>query len=187
LKSLKKYKWYSEKKMIVAGHSEGSFIAYKIAQQSKNVAGLIYAGGNVMGRMSAIISAKRGKEQPKDSLVENEFSQWKYIVANKNNNDVSDGNSPKSTYDFSEIILYDFAKLKIPVLVTYGTKDASCFANDLLRLQCLRNKNDKIKFKSYIGLEHNFFPVNEKGEINYKVYNWELVFQDWCKWINSLN
>ena len=40
-------------------------------------------------------------------------------------------------------------------------------------------------FIPYFDVEHNFFPVNEKREPNYEIYNWENVGKDWKNWLNK--
>ena len=76
-------------------------------------------------------------------------------------------------------------KIKIPVLITYGTKDWNAPYNDLLQIESIQSNLKNLTFKPYFDLEHNFFPVNENREPNYEVYNWENVGKDWKNWLNK--
>jgi dienelactone hydrolase len=75
-------------------------------------------------------------------------------------------------------------KLKIPVLVTYGTKDWGLPYNDFLRVDLIRRHKNNFTFKAYIGTEHNFFPLKADGQPNYDIFNWDKVASDWLKWLN---
>lgn len=62
---LQKQKWVSNKMLVVAGHSEGSTIAAKIASVFPKVTHLIYSGGNPMGRILTTIERLRVVETDK--------------------------------------------------------------------------------------------------------------------------
>jgi dienelactone hydrolase len=76
-------------------------------------------------------------------------------------------------------------KLKIPVLVTYGTKDWSSPYNDFLRVDVIRQNKNNFTFKAYIGTEHNFFPLTDDNKPNYDIFNWDKVANEWLKWLNG--
>ena len=44
-------KWVAKSKLVLAGHSEGSTIAAKLATKNNKVTHLIYSGGNPNGRV----------------------------------------------------------------------------------------------------------------------------------------
>lgn len=186
-KYLQKQNWVSTKKLVVAGHSEGSTIAAKMASEFKNVTHLIYSGGNPMGRILSIIQQNRAYETYTDSTKygEENINYWADIVANKTAMTTSQGDTYKTTYEFSEPMITYLEKLKIPVLVTYGTKDWSSPYNDFLRVDVIRQNKNNFTFKAYIGTEHNFFPLTEDNKPNYDIYNWDKVANDWMKWLNE--
>jgi hypothetical protein len=107
------------------------------------------------------------------------------ILNDKNSVNNEKGDSYKTTYDFSEPSAYKLLKLKIPVLICYGTKDWSASYNDMFQVETIRRGIKNISFIPYFGLEHNYFPVDEKRQPNYESYNWENVGKDWVKWLNS--
>ncbi|SKA04104.1 hypothetical protein SAMN04488128_102419 [Chitinophaga eiseniae] len=54
--------WISPSPLVVAGHSEGSTIAAKMASRSARISPLIYSGGNPQGRMLTLITRERAHE-----------------------------------------------------------------------------------------------------------------------------
>jgi len=187
VKYLQKQNWVSTKELVIAGHSEGSTVATKIASELKSVTHLIYAGGNPAGRILSIIEQNRSYETDTDSTNYGEYniSYWTDIVANKNDMSSLQGDTYKATYEFSEPMIPYLEKLKIPVLVAYGTKDWCSPYNDLLRVDFIRQKKNNFTFKAYIGTEHNFFPMTAENKPNYNIFNWDKVANDWLKWLNE--
>ncbi len=187
IKYLQQQSWVSTKQLVVAGHSEGSTIVAKMASELKNVTHLIYSGGNPMGRILSIIEQNRAYETDTDSTKygEDNINYWAEIVANKTDMNGSQGDTYKATFEFSEPMLTYLEKLKIPVLVTYGTKDWSSPYNDLLRVNIIRQNKNNFTFKAYIGTEHNFFPLKDDNKPDYNIFNWDKVANDWSKWLNG--
>jgi dienelactone hydrolase len=181
---LQKQPFVNSNKLVVAGHSEGSTIASKLALLCKKVTHLIYASGNPLGRIQSIINQNRTNETDTDSTryAESELEYWKQVVEHKNNLDDTYGDTYKATYSFSVPPIQYLEKLKIPVLVCYGTKDISMPFNDYLRAEMIRQNKTNFTFKAYIGLEHNFFPMTETGQIDYDKFNWDKVANEWWKW-----
>jgi len=179
--------WVSTKQLVIAGHSEGSTIAAKMASELKNVTHLIYSGGNPLGRILSIIQENRAIETDTDStrFGENNFNYWAEVVANKNDMNDLQGDTYKTTFEFSEPMLPYLEKLTIPVLVTYGTKDWGSPFNDVLRINTIRQNKTNFTFKAYIGTEHNFFPLNKYKQPDYNIFNWDNVANEWLKWLNS--
>lgn len=187
LKYLRKLPFISKNRLVVAGHSEGSAVGLGIASKYGKVTELIYAGGSPLGRVMSVIGRARETEDSSSNNLENEFSYWQKTVADRENIN-STGDTYKGYYQFSVPQPIDLLlKLKIPVLVTYGSKDyGAVIPNDYLRVQAIRYGKTNFSFKSYFGVEHNFFPVNKKGEINYDVFNWDkVVIKDWKEWLQS--
>ena len=187
VKYLQKQSWVSSKRLVISGHSEGSTIAAKMVSQLKNVTHLIYSGGNPFGRILSIIEQSRSDEADTDSTKygEDNFNHWTDIVKNKNDMNDSHGDTYKATFEFSEPLINYLEKIKIPVLVTYGTKDWSSPYNDLLRVKTIRQNKNNFTFKAYIGTEHNFFPLKKDNEPDYNIFNWDKVANDWCKWLDE--
>jgi dienelactone hydrolase len=171
-------------KLVLAGHSEGSTIAAKLAVRSKKVTHLIYASGCPLGRIMAMVSQSRATESNNENerYGESEFEYWEQVVNDRSNMDDTNGDTYKATFDFSIPPIQYLEKLTIPVLVCYGTKDWSAPYNDYLRVEMLRQKKNNFTYKAYIGLEHNFFPLTSTGQPNYEIFNWDNIANEWWKW-----
>ena len=185
LKQLFKERWVKINQLIVAGHSEGSTIAVKMASLNKKITHLIYSGGNPYGRIATILEQSRSDEN--DSLPRGEkvIEQWKNIVENSNQIQYDGGDTSKATYSFSLPQRDNLMDLQIPILVAYGTHDWGVSFNDLLQIEAIRERKRNITFKSYVGLEHNYFPKNTAGIVNQEVYNWDKIAEDWMEWLNQ--
>jgi dienelactone hydrolase len=76
-------------------------------------------------------------------------------------------------------------KLKIPVLVTFGTKDWCSPYVDLMRVIFIEKGKTNFQFNAYIGTEHNYFPLTSEGKPNYDIFNWDKVADNWLEWLNK--
>jgi pimeloyl-ACP methyl ester carboxylesterase len=177
----------SKQQLVLAGHSEGSTIVAKLAYKCSRVTHLIYSGGNPLGRITSIVKQNRDQETDTDSTryAERVFTEWKRIADDPMNTDASDGDPNKTTYSFSEPPYTWLSKLKIPVLVCYGTKDWTSPYCDYLRIEMMRQHKNNFTFKAYIGTEHNYFPVQANGSVNYNVFNWNKVADHWKQWLDT--
>lgn len=186
LRSLRKSPWVTKNKLVVAGHSEGAAIASKIAYKYSRVTELIYASGSPLGRMASVVAQARKEDTDSSPLAEEEFKSWIQITADPNNL-IAEGDSNKDTYQSSSPAPITWiTRLKIPTLIVNGTKDVNgLFANDYLRLEAIRLQKPNLTFKSYIGLEHNFFAVKPSGKIDYDQFGWDKVANDWYLWLKK--
>jgi len=184
IKYLRKQPWVDKSELVIAGHSEGSTIATKMALKIPQVTHLIYSGGNPMGRIMSMIQRSRSIESDSTALGENEFIYWQKAVDNKANLDASQGDTDKATYEFSKPPFVYLLKLKIPVLVCYGAKDYSAPFNDYLRVEAIRQKKSNFHFDPVIGTEHNYFPLLDNGKPNYEEFNWDKVALGWLHWLD---
>jgi len=185
IRFLQNQPWISSDKLVVAGHSEGSTIAAKIAYSFPKVTRLIYSGGNPCGRITTIIEQQRAFESDTSKYGEEAFDKWKSVIDDSNDMDASNGDTNKATYEFSIPPMNYLEKLKIPVLITYGTKDYSCPFNDYFRAQIIKQRRANFTFRAYVGLEHNFFPLKANGETNFDIFNWDKVADDWRNWLRA--
>ncbi len=185
IKFLQKQKWVSSSKLILAGHSEGSTVVSKIASVYPKVTHLIYSSGNPFGRIMSIIGQSRQEETDTTKIADEDFAMWQNSIDKPNDLDFSQGDTHKATVEFSIPPIQYLERLKIPVLICYGTKDWSAPFNDYLRVETIRKQKTNFTFNAYIGTENNFFPLKQNGEINYDIFNWNRVADDWLKWLNS--
>ena len=182
-----KQPWTDTNKIVIAGHSEGSSVAVKMAITNRNVTHLIYSGGTpYYSRILSIITQDRKLENENTSWVKKDFDYWKSVNDKPFETSREHGyNANKGTYSFSKSLNEDFKRLTIPVLISYGTKDAACPFNDLLRVEMIQENKTNIDFESYLNREHNYFEITENGQINYEKFGWDLVGKAWLKWINE--
>ena len=185
---IKHLTFIDKNKIILLGHSEGSRIAFEIAKKKKNkISRLIYLSGNPFGRYMNLVARKRNIETEKD-LLKNDtiFDNWEIILKNKNNaNYEKGGDSYMSTYIYSQPHYKEFLKIGIPVFIGYGTRDDSSLFNDLFHFYVFNEHKDNFYFKSYTGLEHSFFPLNDNGEVNYEDSKINIVIDDILIWLQN--
>lgn len=183
---LLKQNWVKNSKLVVTGHSEGSGIGSKLCSIYPKITHFIYSSNNPFGRFINEIEESRTNEIT-DSSVNTEmlFDYWKRVVKEPNRMDDKEGDTFKGTYENSIPRINYLRKLKIPVLVSYGTMDYSCPFNDFMRLEFIKEGRNNFTFNSYIGLEHNFFPKDKSGKVNYEIDGWEKVSNDWLKWLDK--
>lgn len=182
---LKKQKWVSKDKLVAAGHSAGSTVAAKLALESKDVTYLIYSGGNPFGRMASMIAQAREYDDSTGTRSEEAFRYWETIVHDSTSVASQGGDSYKTTYTFSLPPKDYLMKLRIPVLVTYGTKDHGVTFNDYLRLETIRKGTSNFTFKPYIGVEHNYFGFDKEGKVDFDKFGWDQVALDWQAWLEK--
>jgi dienelactone hydrolase len=182
---MQKRPYVSKNKLVLAGHSEGSTVAAKLALVSAKVTHLIYASGSPLGRIMSMIGQARANETDTARYAEEEFRYWEAVVEDKNNMDDSRGDTYKATFDFSIPPIEYLQKLRIPVLVCYGTKDESAPFNDYLRVEMVRQKRKNFTFYAYTGLEHNFFPLTATGQPDFDKFNWDKVALHWRRWADG--
>ena len=178
--------WVDPKNIIVAGHSEGSYIALKMAKTNRKITQLIYSGGNPLGRIMSIVNQDRKNPKEKESWFEEDLKFWKKVVANKNIKETNQENTSYYDYSLSQNFTDDLLRLKIPVLVTYGTKDQNGIFNDYLNILTIKEKKNNFTFKAFFNCDHNFFPIDENSNPNYEVDNWAEVAKFWVKWLNDI-
>ncbi|MEM6320919.1 MAG: acyl-CoA thioester hydrolase/BAAT C-terminal domain-containing protein, partial [Bacteroidota bacterium] len=183
--------WVDEKKIVVAGHSEGVSIALKMAIDKANMSHLILLNGGVEGRAMAQITSYRKREKSIEDFEATEafFRYWESLIdkSGELSDDCSERDSHKATFSFSFPYRRHFQKINILVFVGYGTKDESALLIDNFRIQAIQSKKKNFYFKSYFGLEHNLFEVQEDGRINYDKRYFDNVANDFFNWINTFN
>ena len=185
---LAKKEWVDESRIVVAGHSEGVSITYKMAIEKAPMTQMILLNAGLTGRIMAIITNKRQNEQTKEDYqqTEEQFRYWKSLLETAPealSDDCSTRDSHKATASFSFPYRKHLTEIDMPVFFGYGTKDESVLLMDHLRVQTIRERKHNFHFKSYYGWEHNFFGFNEDGSINYEDYNYDVVATDFFEWL----
>jgi hypothetical protein len=185
LKFLKKQNWVDNSKLIVAGSSQGSKVATKIAVANKNVTKLGLFSANPFGRIDQNIRDYR-KDAEQNRITwdkANEGIEKEYQI-------FRDAYDPKKLAEkpnliawksFSVPLLDDWLNLNKPIYLAYGTHDIASDLNDIVPLYFIREHKDNLTLKRYLNLEHNFFAV-ENGRPNHEKPHWEGVMNDFVAW-----
>jgi len=187
LKFLKKQKWIDSGKIVVTGHSQGAPIATQIALENKGVTELGLFGVDLFGRIDIMIrTARLDAQLGKITWVEADSKMNKYyeVYTYANNSDsIKQNPNLKTLQSFSEPYYNDLLKLKIPIYIAYGTEDRTADLCDLIPFFFIAKGKTNLTLKRYLGLEHNFFEVDEKGKPNYEMEHWEEVMQEFINWV----
>ncbi|MCF8278276.1 MAG: hypothetical protein K9J17_16230 [Flavobacteriales bacterium] len=187
LSFLKKQDWVTSEKLVVAGHSQGTKIATKIAVQNKDVTHLGLFAANPFGRIDQYIREARldahlGKItwEEADSLMNDNYEFYKQV----NNTDSLENNpSLLSWKTFSETFYDDWLTLDIPIYLAYGTEDRTSGLCDIVPLFFIEKGKDNLTLRRHLGLEHNFFELFDDGRTNHEKGHWEEVMGEFRKWI----
>lgn len=189
LKFLKKQKWVDNSKLIVAGHSQGSKVATKIAKNYKPVTKLGLFGANPFGRIDQNIRQSRKDAESKiiswekaDKEIEEQYEIYRDAY---NPEKVKANINLTAWISFSEPLIDDWLKIKKPIYLAYGTNDIASDLCDLVPLYFTKNHNTNLTYKRYLNLEHNFFEVDENGQPNHDRARWKEVMNSFVEW--SLN
>ncbi len=184
---LKKQSWVSNEKLVVAGHSQGTKVATKIASRNKDVTVLGLLGANPFGRIDQMIrqarlDAQLGKITWEEA--DSTMNRFYKLYEDANNQDSLKQNpSLKAWKTFSETYYDDWLELDIPIYLAYGTEDRVTDLCDLIPLFFIEKKKTNLTLKRYIGLEHNFSEVDENGRANQEKNHWEKVMTEFVNWL----
>ena len=187
LNFLKKQKWVSNDTLVIAGHSQGTEVATKLAIQNKSVSHLGLFSANPFGRIDQFIrearlDAQLGRISPEqaDSII-----KQNYTFFEKANNEEAIKTNPelKAWKTFSTRYYVDWLKLDIPIYLAYGTEDRCADLCDIIPLFFIEKGKTNLTIKRYIGLEHNFFELSKDGSLNNKKGHWNEVMNEFIKWI----
>lgn len=186
LKFLQNKNWIDKTQLIVAGHSQGSKVAVKIANDYNKVTKLGLFSANPFGRIDQNIRAYRKDAEKKEISWEeaNKLIEQEYQTYNDSFNPEKVKLNPHLTAwkSFSEPFIEDLTSFKKPIYLAYGTNDIASDLCDLVPLYFIRNNNSNLTYKRYLNLEHNFFEVNENGRANHNKPNWIEVMNTFIQW-----
>ena len=186
LKFLSKQKWIDNSKLIIAGHSQGSKVATKIAQNYKKVTKLGLFGANPFGRIDQNIRQSRKNAETKkitwekaDKEIEEQYEMYR----NANNPEKLKANTNLIAWkSFSEPLLDKWLTIKKPIYLAYGTNDIASDLCDLVPLYFIKNNKNNLTYKRYLNLEHNFFEVDEDGRADHEKPHWSEVMDTFVEW-----
>lgn len=185
LDSLVQFSWIDEKKVVVAGHSQGSSVALNICANSNIPTQLIYSSGlPYFSTMMSLINRRRMNEiNEKDPKIDGYFQTWKEVVVDTANYYNPNRDSNKMLYSFSKKENETLLKLKIPVLISYGTKDESYPFNDMFHIETIKEQKTNFTFFDYFGLGHSYEVKVDNPEMKNDYL--QDVINDWLQWLKA--
>ncbi len=186
LKFLKKQKWTDNEKLIVAGHSQGSKVATKIASKYKNVSKLGLFGANPFGRIDQDIRENRKKAERKEiswkEATNNTEKQYQFYRDANDLEKVRTNPELLAWKSFSEPLVQDWLSYDKPIYLAYGTNDITADLCDLVPLFFIRENKKNLTYKRYLNLNHNFYESDENGRVNREKPHWQEVMNNFVEW-----
>lgn len=189
LEFLQKQSWVDTSKLVVAGHSQGAKIAGKLAKAFPGITHLGLFSANPFGRVDETIRRARYQAQQgqitwemADSVMNQTYDFYKSTFSEKA---VQENPSLKAWNSFSETFYDDWLGLNILIYLAYGTADRTADLCDLIPLYFTAAGKNNLTLKRYIGLEHNFFEIDQTGQVNYEAPHWPQVMTNFLDWIET--
>lgn len=189
---IEKQPWFNNEKLVLFGHSQGSYVAVKVGNQNPKVTKVGVSGMSPNGRFQQYLSRVRyeehiGEISPIESQnkIDEYYKRWKHISGNRYDDSQKQGDTFKATYSFSENFVDDILELRKPIFIAYGTKDIGALGCDLLPIEFERMGKSDYKLQAYPELGHNYEEIDENGKSNYNKMHWDEVFNEFIKWINE--
>jgi pimeloyl-ACP methyl ester carboxylesterase len=184
---LKKQPWVSTKKLVIAGHSQGSKVATKVAGKDPGVTHLGLFAANPFGRTDQFIrqarqDAQNGKIswERADSIMNDQYHFFETV---HHTDSLKAHPEYRAWNTFSELFLDDWLQLDIPIYLAYGTEDQVAELCDLIPLYFIKEGKRNLTLKRYLHLEHNFFPVDlNTHRPDYNRPHWPEVMDAFLYW-----
>ncbi len=188
IKFLHKQEWVNSDKLVVFGHSQGSHIATVLASHKENrITHLGLSGANPFGRID--ISVRRARDDEKkgrisseeaENRINEEYKYWEYICDKENR---AQNSFLIPWYSFSKPTIDELLKVNVPIYLTYGTEDITSDLCDLVPLFFTYEGKENLTVKRHWGLEHNYFEVDENGNMIVENCHWTNVMYEFLDWI----
>ncbi len=183
---LRKQAWVDKDKFVVMAHSQGTHVASELAVKNKNVTHLGLFGANVFGRIDQMIREERRRaETGKISweTAQKNMEYWYQLWAEANDPKAKETRPDLYSWkSFSKPTFEDLLKLDIPIYLTYGTRDITSDLCGLLPLIFISHGKNNLTLKRQIGLDHNFFEVDNDGIPDYSKPHWRQVVNEFIDW-----
>lgn len=190
------------KQVYIIGHSLGAMLAPRMAERSKDLAGIVMMAGNARPledvlpeQVSYIASLQDSSPETKKQIEElkMQVKNVKKLGTDEFNDTIPlPFNAPRSYWEFSNSYkqVEVAKKLSLPILILQGERDYQVTMEDfgLWRFGLFRNPN--VAFKSYSALNHLFHEGSGKAtpfEYNKEAYIPGYVLDDIAGWIKDKN
>ena len=185
LSFLRKQKWVDNSKLIIAGQSQGTRIATKLALVNKNITAVGLFSPDPFGRLDQYIREARYNAQMGKITWEQADARMKYWVSFFEKvyacKDLEKEPIYKSWKSFSKPLVQDWLSIDIPTYIAYGTEDRTSDLCDIVPLYYIREGKTNLTLKRYLHVEHNFFEVVD-GKVDYEKEHWKEVMNAFVTW-----
>ena len=181
---------FKPKKVIVYGHSEGAFVAPKLATVNNKITHLGVWGGSALNDFYDFIQFERKaniRGEQSDLTTQEKITQiielFKDITLDSlntvplNNNEITQYTN-KRWWSYAEPSINHLVKIEIPIFIQLGTEDESSpiESNYLIPLEFARLGKTNLSFNVCIGCDHSFVNVETKKD------NWSDIFKKFIAW-----
>ncbi len=190
LKYLKKQKWVVKDQIVVAGHSQGTKVAAKIAIENRKVSHLGLFSPNPFGRIDQLVREPRLDAQlglitweEADSIINR---QYDFFELANNTDSIAKYPQLRAWQSFSETFYDDWLELKIPIYITYGTEDRIADLCDIVPLFFIQEQKRNLTMIRRLHLDHNFFEIDETGVPNREKGHWHEAMSDFLEFLEFL-
>ena len=184
---------FDPEKIIVYGHSEGAFVAPKLATINERITHLGVWGGSALPDFFDFILFDRKanlRGEQSDSLTQKNINQtielFQLIAKDSlntlpsNKNEITEYTN-KRWWSYSEPTINHLVKIDIPIYIQLGTEDESSpiESNYLIPLEFARLGKTNLTFNVCVGCDHGFKNVNTGKD------NWSEIFRKFIEWSNK--
>ena len=191
---LQKQGWIDNDSIFVYGHSQGAYIAIRLAAENENIKAIGFSGANPFGRYTGIIQDVRAKaikgqitEEDAQKQIEQYWNFWNYITHTTIVPDNWNSDLPATWVSFSQPVVDILANLKQPVFVAYGTRDYHSVACELLQIYFGFTKKQNYKMQPVLGRGHNFELIDDNGNRIWNDSIWTEVVDEFVKFVKEQN
>jgi pimeloyl-ACP methyl ester carboxylesterase len=191
---LRKQTWVDTTRIIIFGHSQGSYIASHLAEQNPDIYAVGYFSGDVLGRYSSIIlqernEAKRGKisQEEAQANIEKRYEWWREVCRNPVDFPAKEGNSKRTWKSFTISDVDLLTNLKMPVYIVYGTEDDGPQMCDILPIFFELKGKTNYKMRPFVGCGHNFEEITPDGKHHFDKMHWKEAMSEVISWCASSN
>ena len=192
LLNIKNESWVNADKIAVIGHSQGSYIALKLAQKNDFIHSVGYFSGNPSGRYTTKIrnerrmaNAKQTTQEEAQENIHQLYEEWKLFTRNEIPNGYM-GDPPCTWTSFTLPLWESLIKLKTPLFITYGTMDTNSSEScELLPIYFEKYGKTNYKILPFVGCGHNFEEIDEDGQPNFNKMHWDSAVNEFIIWWES--
>ncbi|MDR2127320.1 MAG: hypothetical protein LBP63_10905 [Prevotellaceae bacterium] len=182
--------WIEKDSIYAFGHSQGAYVAARLAAENANIKAIAFSSTNPFGRYAGIIQESRAKaiskqqtEEEVQQQIENNWKSWKYMAQTTDVPDDWNSDLPATWKSFSQSVVEILANLKQPVFITYGTRDYHSIACELLPIYFGSNGKTNYKMHPMLGRGHNYELIDDEGKRIWNDSKWSEVMDEFVKFV----